>query len=47
MSVSLAFSPDSSTIAGGNYQETYLWDVATHKIIRRLEWSYRSQRYYV
>ena len=41
--VSLAFSPDSSTIAGGNYQETYLWDVATHKIIRRLEWSYRSR----
>ena len=40
--VSLAFSPDGSTIAGGNYQETYLWDVATHKIIRRLEWSYRS-----
>ena len=40
--VSLAFSPDGSTIAGGNYQATYLWDAATHKIIRRLEWTYRS-----
>ena len=39
---SLAYSPDGSTIAGGNYQETYLWDAATHKIRHRLEWSYRS-----
>ena len=41
--VSLAFSPDGSTIAGGNYQETYLWDAATHKIIRRFESTYRSR----
>ena len=40
---SLAFSPDGSTIAGGNYQETYLWDAATHKIRHRLEGSYRSR----
>ena len=39
---SLAYSPDGSIIAGGNYQETYLWDAATHKIRHRLEWSYRS-----
>ena len=40
---SLAYSPDGATIAGGNYQETYLWDAATHRIRRRLDGSYRSR----
>ncbi len=34
---SLAYSPDGSTIVGGNRGDAYLWDAATHKIRRRFE----------
>ncbi len=36
---SLVYSPDGSTIAGGNVRDGYLWDAATHKIRHRTEWA--------
>ena len=42
MSIVLTYSTDGSTIAGGNYQATYLWDAATQKIRHRLASTYRS-----